>query len=300
MASAVVPCSVLHSAHGLDRRLQPSEDRLLAVGFFADVGLLYHQAGRVSLAPAEVATRLSFLGLVIVASIHLARLGPAGKLCALLANGPLGLAAFGSLVGAEIFDVRNLLEIAPFTAIVVAYAVNRLPGYAGFAVGIVACCFAVGSFVQTRSWIPPPYQEVASALVDGGWQVDEPIAPFGSIAPFPRPTQYFLPPLGWYLGAALCGAEPNEAVAGAKIEHSRPFHDRRRVEYPIAHPVQPRNAASIVVAYPPRPTIDAFGRSRHRSWRHRLSPLKPVAQLSPSRRSNMLKESCGKDADSAP
>jgi hypothetical protein len=68
--------------------------------------------------------RLSFLGLVIVASIHLARLGPAGKLCALLANGPLGLAAFGSLVGAEIFDVRNLLEIAPFTAIVVAYAIN--------------------------------------------------------------------------------------------------------------------------------------------------------------------------------
>jgi hypothetical protein len=61
---------------------------------------------------------------VIVASIHLARLGPAGKLCALLANGPLGLAAFGSLVGAEIFDVRNLLEIAPFTAIVVAYAIN--------------------------------------------------------------------------------------------------------------------------------------------------------------------------------
>jgi hypothetical protein len=298
MASAVVPCSVLHSAHGLDRRLQPSEDRLLAVGFSPTLACsITRRAESRWLQRKSRPAQLSRAGDC--------RVDPpcssgSCRQAVRSAGERLGLAAFGSLVGAEIFDVRNLLEIAPFTAIVVAYAVNRLPGYAGFAVGIVACCFAVGSFVQTRSWIPPPYQEVASALVDGGWQVDEPIAPFGSIAPFPRPTQYFLPPLGWYLGAALCGAEPNEAVAGAKIEHSRPFHDRRRVEYPIAHPVQPRNAASIVVAYPPRPTIDAFGRSRHRSWRHRLSPLKPVAQLSPSRRSNMLKESCGKDADSAP
>ena len=50
-----------------------------------------------------------------------------GRLCALLAVGPYFAAALIWLAGARIFDIRNLIGVAPFAAVAVASLIAALP-----------------------------------------------------------------------------------------------------------------------------------------------------------------------------
>ncbi len=166
--------------------------------FFVSVGLLYHRVAAPPRDPAEICLRLTFLAIVVVVSILLARKSSRGRLCALFANGPVVLAALASLAGAHIFDVRNLIEVMPFIAVVVAYGISRTGSLAPVA-SAAALGLSVVSFLQVRAWTPLPFDKVANLLTAEGWQADEPIVLFGEISPFPRPNEYFPPALGWYL-----------------------------------------------------------------------------------------------------
>jgi uncharacterized membrane protein len=150
----------------------------LPSSFFADVGLLYHQAARPSHAPAELVLRVGFLALLFVWAIRLARRSALGALCASLAFGPYVLTAVAAALGAQILDVRNLLVTAPFVAIVVAHGISQLPSRVVPAAAASAAALAAVSCVQARHWAPPPYHALAQALVASGWQPDDTIATY--------------------------------------------------------------------------------------------------------------------------
>jgi len=212
------------------------------------VGLLYHRVAPPPRDPAGICLRLTFLALVVVVSILLARKSSRGRLCALFANGPVALAALASLAGAHIFDVRNLLEVAPFIAVVVAYAISRTGRLAPLASAAALGLIAV-SFLQVRAWTPLPFDKVANLLVAEGWQGDDPIVLFGATSPFPRPNEYFPPALGWYLPG-----HPRLAVTRPSLAWCHDLYivastaPGRRATDSLRHVLALRRTGAIIVA----------------------------------------------------
>jgi uncharacterized membrane protein len=191
------------SSHHTDwiDRFDPLKVAYIWSAFFADVGLLYHRGATVSDFWWTGVARVTFAFVVVFASIKIARLSHQGKLCALLAIVPVALAASASLAGARVFDVRNLIAVAPFVGVVIAFAISQLPKYCKTAAAFGAIGLSVLFFLQTERFQPLPYAAIANALVTEGWRRDQPIAVFGAVSPFPKPTEYLVPPLGWYLPA---------------------------------------------------------------------------------------------------
>lgn len=117
-----------------------------------------------------------------------------GRLVALLTLVPLLSTAFLSwITGERVFNTRNLIGVAPFAAIVLAWACNSLPWRrTSFSAGVVvALLVAAGSVYGQTSLGRTPYDRIAESLRDQGLQDDEPIVWFGSDGG--------IAPVGWYL-----------------------------------------------------------------------------------------------------
>lgn len=135
---------------------------------------------------------LLILGLVLVGAVRLWRASPAGRLCALSALVPVALAAFAWLVGPDIFVTRNLIGAAPFAVVAIAAAIAALPRPAALGGAAAAAALLAVLYLDTDGPIVPAYDRVASALVQEGWQEEDPILLFG-------PLYEYLHPLDWYL-----------------------------------------------------------------------------------------------------
>ena len=136
---------------------------------------------------------VAFLALTVCGAVALARRSPAGRLCALLAFGPLVLASGAWATGFRIFAVRNLIGIGPFVAVAAVGAASMLPrrvGVLALAAGVAA---VVASFAINQSIPVPAYQLVAQALVREGWHPRDPVAVFGDFFSVRAPLEWYLP-----------------------------------------------------------------------------------------------------------
>ena len=135
----------------------------------------------------------AFLALTVCGAVVLARRSPAGRLCALLALGPLVLASAAWAAGFRIFAVRNLIGIGPFAAVAVVGAVSLLPRRAGALVLAGAVAAGVAGFTIDQGTPAPPYNLLARALVREGWHPRDPVAVFGDFFDVRAPLEWYLP-----------------------------------------------------------------------------------------------------------
>jgi 4-amino-4-deoxy-L-arabinose transferase-like glycosyltransferase len=136
---------------------------------------------------------VAFLALTVCGGVVLARHSPAGRLCALLAFGPLLLASAAWAAGFRIFAVRNLIGIGPFVAVAAVGAVSLLPRRTGAVVLAGGVAAIVVSFAINQSVPVPQYQLVARALVREGWHPRDPVAVFGDFFNVRAPLEWYLP-----------------------------------------------------------------------------------------------------------
>jgi hypothetical protein len=143
--------------------------------------------------PSGLVLSLTFLALVCAGCVRLGRMGPHGRLIAVLALGPL-LAA-GALWGggAQIFALRNLIEIGPALALAFAAIVVAIPVRAAVAAGAAAVVLVTLSTVAQQGMGAPPFAAIAATLVEEGWRPSEPVAVMGDLFVFRAPLEWYLP-----------------------------------------------------------------------------------------------------------
>lgn len=137
---------------------------------------------------------LSLAALVVISAggVRLARRSTGGRLIALLAVLPIAVAAGAWAVGMPIFDLRNLIGVGAYVAVLTVAAISALPRrvvpvVALAVAGAVAVSLATSNVQRIR-----PYDAIAQSLVRSGWNRTLPIAVYGD------PYRYRLP-LEWYL-----------------------------------------------------------------------------------------------------
>jgi hypothetical protein len=137
------------------------------------------------------AGRYVFLAVVLVGTLLLARRAE-GRLCALMAVGPVVLTAVVWALGLHVFNLRNLIVAGPFAAIAVAAAVTSIP-FRPLALAATAALagLSVWAFTVDSALGRTPYDEISGGVVETGWEPSDPIVLF---APFPQVV-----PLSWYL-----------------------------------------------------------------------------------------------------
>ena len=133
------------------------------------------------------------LGLVVVGAGRLWHASAAGRLCGLCAIVPVVVAAVAWLVGPDIFLARNLIGAAPFAVVSIAAAIAWLPRFAALGAAALAAVLLVVLYLDTRDPIVPAYDRVASALVQEGWQEEDPILLFGPLHEYLQPLDCYLP-----------------------------------------------------------------------------------------------------------
>jgi hypothetical protein len=168
-------------------------DALKLGAFFSTVfdgaGWIYGRQRSMAL-DGGFAWRLAIAMLVLYGATVLARRSLEGRLCAMLAAGPVALAALAWLAGLPIFDSRNLIGTVPFVLVATVAAVASLPPRAALTAAIAVVAALVALFpVQP---LGPPADRISAALARDGWRPKDPIALLG------RADSYLLP-LSWYL-----------------------------------------------------------------------------------------------------
>ena len=140
----------------------------------------------------SVATGAAFLLCVLGGAWVAYRQGPLQRLCAMLAVLPLVLAAATWLAGARVYNVRNMIGIAPSVATMLILPLASLPARRRVAVGAAVVVAAVGAFVvgQTPS---PPFGEIAAALVRDGWRPHDAVLVDGNLDTYRSPLEWYLP-----------------------------------------------------------------------------------------------------------
>ena len=107
---------------------------------------------------------------VVAGCVLLWRLGPRGRLIAILALAPAGMVALLWLAGENLFTARNVLACAPFAAVAIAALAAALPRRWGRLAAAVCVLVVAGGLAREVELAPPPYDEIADALVELGWE----------------------------------------------------------------------------------------------------------------------------------
>lgn len=155
----------------------------------------------VDLGPLETILRIAALVVVAGGCAAAWRLGPRGRLAALLALGPVALAALLWLAGENLFTARNLLASAPFAAVAAAALAAALPRRLGPVAGTALLAVVVAGLARERELAPPAYDEVADALVELGWERGDSVAIVGQAHELTYLGTPFAirGPVSWYL-----------------------------------------------------------------------------------------------------
>jgi hypothetical protein len=125
--------------------------------------------------------------------LRLARSGPAGRLVATLAFGPLVVAAALWAGGVQIFALRNLIEVGPAVAIAVAALATAVPARGRAVVGLALVAVLGISVLRQGAAASPPFAAIAHALVREGWRPSDPVAVIGNLFVFRAPLEWYLP-----------------------------------------------------------------------------------------------------------
>ena len=169
--------------------------------FFWNPGPLYVASEDVDLGAGEAVARIAILLLVLAGSAVLARRAGPARLVAVLAVGPVALAAALWLGGADVFTTRNVLCAAPFAAVAIVAALAALPGPAAVPAAAATVALAVAGLLHERTLAPPEYDRLADALVATGWDFGDPVAVYGGAHELLQlGSAYALrSPVAWYL-----------------------------------------------------------------------------------------------------
>ena len=126
----------------------------------------------VDIGALEGVLRVAVFLAVVAGCVVAWRLGPRGRLTAILALAPMGLVALLWLAGQNLFTARNVLACAPFAAVAIAALVAALPHRWGRLAAAACVLVVAGGLSREIQLAPPPYDEVAAALVELGWEED--------------------------------------------------------------------------------------------------------------------------------
>ena len=133
----------------------------------------------VEIGPLEGLLRVGVFLAVVAGCVLAWRLGPRGRLIAILAVAPAGMVALLWLAGENLFTARNVLACAPFAAVAIAALAAALPRRWG-RLAAAACVLVIAAGLAREVQLaPPPYDEAADALVALGWQEGDQVAFFG-------------------------------------------------------------------------------------------------------------------------
>lgn len=134
------------------------------------------------------------LALPVLAAAVLLLRRPEGRLCALFVLVPfLGVTVFATLSEERVFNTRNLIGIAPFAAIALAWGCASLPWRrVSYAAGALAGALVVAGFAYGEVGLGrTPYHRIAEELLAQGLRPDEAIVWFGNYDG--------VVPVSWYL-----------------------------------------------------------------------------------------------------
>jgi hypothetical protein len=135
---------------------------------------------------------LAALPVVLGGAVVLWRRSDEGRLCALLAVGPVAITAVVWLAGPDIFNTRNVLGVGPFAAMAVVAALGAIPRPVAIA-GSAAALALVGIGAAQGPPFGPPADRVANALLAQGWKSGDRIVLFGDYFGFRSPVGWYLP-----------------------------------------------------------------------------------------------------------
>lgn len=158
------------------------------------------------------------LAVCLVGCRLLWRIGPAGRLCALLAAVPLAAAAAAWAAGIDVYAVRNMIGIGPYVAVAWAAALAALPARANARALVPAAVLAAAAagFLLAQHRGGPAYDRMARALVAHGWRPGDDVAVFGSRDEFRSPLEWYLPGRPLLSNARLAYIDEPVFVVGAK------------------------------------------------------------------------------------
>lgn len=141
-------------------------------------------------AGGTLAFGIALLAVAAAGAAVLAR-SPRGRLVAALALAPTAVAAAAWAAGERTYTVRNLIETAPFLAIVCAAPLGAVRQRVVLA---AAAATAVVVVAVTQASVPlAQYQRIAQALVAKGWRPSDPVAIFGNVFSYRAPLEWYLP-----------------------------------------------------------------------------------------------------------
>jgi hypothetical protein len=123
----------------------------------------------------------------------LQRRTPDARLCAVLAIGPLALAALTWRAGPRVYATRNMIGIGPFLAIALVSALAKLPRPAATLAALAIGSSAVGAYAWHQVRPGSSYAAIAHALVAEGWRPHDAVAVFGSFDAYRSPLEWYLP-----------------------------------------------------------------------------------------------------------
>jgi hypothetical protein len=126
----------------------------------------------VDIGPLEGILRVGVFLAVVAGCVVAWRLGPRGRLTAILALAPVGMVTLLWLAGENLFTARNVLACAPFAAVAIAALAAALPQRWGRLAAAACVLVVAGGLARELELAPPPYDEVADALVELGWDED--------------------------------------------------------------------------------------------------------------------------------
>ena len=143
--------------------------------------------------PSGQALSIAALIALSIGGLQLARRSAPGRLVVLLAFGPIVLAATEWAAGMPIFDLRNLIGVGPYMAVIAVALFDALSSRVSLVVA-PAVVVAIGFSVITSNVARiPAYDAMARSLVLNGWTPSKPIAVYGDPYRYRLPFEWYLP-----------------------------------------------------------------------------------------------------------
>ena len=140
--------------------------------------------------PLLSGTALVVLG---IGGVALGRHSPGGRLIVVLASAPIAAAAAAWSAGMPIFDLRNLIGVGAYVAVLAVGALETLPGGPRSLAAVAAVGGTALSLLTSNAGRIPAYDAMARTLVAKGWNVSKPIVVYGDPYRYRLPFEWYLP-----------------------------------------------------------------------------------------------------------
>ena len=130
---------------------------------------------------------------LLIGALRLVRRSASGRLVVVLAFAPIVAAATAWAAGVPIFDLRNLIGVGPYIAVLTVVLLDTTSRRVSL-VGASAVVVAIGiSVIVSNVARIPAYDAMARSLVLNGWNPSRPIAVFGDPYRYRLPFEWYLP-----------------------------------------------------------------------------------------------------------